>query len=68
MKHQIDINGMSCGHCKARVEGALGSLEGVQSYEVSLAGKHAIVEFDENAVSLDKIEQTIEDLGFDVAY
>ncbi len=68
MKKQIDINGMACGHCKSRVEGALSKLNGVKSYDVSVEDKRAIVEYDENVVSLEAIEQAIEDLGFDVAY
>ncbi len=67
MKQQIDINGMSCGHCKMRVEKALGNLNGVENFDVSIEDKRAVVEFDENAVSLDAIEQAIEELGFDVA-
>ncbi len=66
MKQQIKISGMACGHCKARVEGALGKLAGVQSYDVSLEENRANVEFDEAAVSLGEIEAAIEDLGFDV--
>ena len=42
MKKQIDINGMACGHCKSRVEGALSKLNGVKSYDVSVEDKRAI--------------------------
>ncbi|MEG0913543.1 MAG: copper ion binding protein [Oscillospiraceae bacterium] len=68
MKTQIDINGMSCGHCKMRIENALSNLAGVEKFDVSIEDKHAVVEYNDSVVSLDAIEEAIEALGFDVAY
>lgn len=42
-KTELHINGMMCEHCKARVEKALQAVEGVQSVEVKLRKKTAIV-------------------------
>lgn len=39
MEKRLIIEGMSCGHCTARVEKALGRLEGV-SAKVDLQGAH----------------------------
>jgi len=44
MVKKVFIEGMSCGHCAARIEKALGQLEGVGSVHVNLAGKFAEVE------------------------
>jgi len=38
---KVFIEGMSCGHCAARIEKALGNLEGVSTVKVNLAGKFA---------------------------
>ena len=57
----IKIEGMSCGHCSARVEKALNALGGVRA-RVDLAGKTATVEgesLDENV-----IRKTISDAGY----
>lgn len=42
MKKIITINGMSCGHCQARVEAALNAIEGVEA-KVDLNKKIAVV-------------------------
>lgn len=39
MKKQINIEGMSCGHCTGRVEKALKGLAGVVNVSVSLQDK-----------------------------
>lgn len=42
MKKIIEINGMSCGHCQARVEKALNAIEGVDA-KVELKKNRAMV-------------------------
>jgi copper chaperone len=44
MVKKVFIEGMSCGHCAARIEKALGKLDGVGSVKVNLAGKFAELE------------------------
>lgn len=41
MVKKVFIEGMSCGHCAARIEKALGTLDGVSKVKVNLAGKFA---------------------------
>ena len=41
MVKKVFIEGMSCGHCAARIEKALGKLDGVTSVKVNLTGKFA---------------------------
>lgn len=65
MKKEIIIEGMTCNHCKMRVEKALSELEGVSSAEVVLADKKAIVEV------LDTVEdsvltEAVDEAGYDV--
>ena len=62
----INVEGMSCDHCKMAVTRAVSSLEGVESVEVSLESNTATVEFDETRLPLETIEQAIEAQGYDV--
>ena len=62
----LNVEGMSCGHCVAAVNKAVGALAGVANVEVSLQEKTATVEFDAAIVTLDEIKEAIEDQGYDV--
>lgn len=44
MTKEYSIKGMACAHCKATVEKAIGSLQGVESLEVDLKSGKATVE------------------------
>ena len=62
----LNIEGMSCDHCKMAVTKAVSSLEGVGSVEVSLENNTATVEFEESRLNLAVIKQAIQDQGYDV--
>jgi copper chaperone len=62
----LNIEGMSCDHCKMAVTKAVSSLAGVSSVEVNLENNTAAVEFDESTLLLDAIKQAIEAQGYDV--
>ena len=62
----LDVPTISCGHCKASIEGAVGILDGVRSVEVGIDAKQVDVDFDEASVSLDTIVAAIEEQGYDV--
>ena len=64
MKKEILIEGMSCGHCSARVEKALNSIDGV-SAEVNLDAKTAYIKLNNN-ISNDILKNAIEDAGYTV--
>ena len=67
MKITINIDGMSCMHCVASVNNALQDLDGVNSVEVSLEQKNAVVEFDDTKLSAEDLINTVEDIGFDAS-
>lgn len=48
MKKTVYINGMMCSHCTAHVQKALGALDGVESVEVSLEDKKAVLALNKN--------------------
>jgi copper chaperone len=62
----LRVEGMSCGHCKSTVEGALKKLPGVESAVVDLAAKTATVTYEEGKVSVDQMKEAVEDQGYDV--
>lgn len=64
MKKTIMIEGMSCGHCSARVEKALNALDGVEA-KVNLEAKSAEVTLSKE-VSDDALRKAVEDAGYEV--
>jgi copper chaperone len=59
---------ISCGHCVATVEGALGKLDGVSSVNASSDTKQVVLAFDASVVSLDRIEAVLDDEGYPVQH
>ncbi|MFC5712000.1 copper chaperone CopZ [Thalassorhabdus alkalitolerans] len=62
----IHVEGMTCGHCKASVEKALTSLQGVEKAEVSLDHNNVTVSYDNDKVTPARMKEEIEDIGYDV--
>jgi len=61
----LDISGMSCAACSARIERVLSKLEGVESVSINLAGESGRVIFKKDLLSQRKIRETIANLGFE---
>ncbi len=59
----IQIEGMMCNHCRARVEKALKAVAGVESVEVKLEEKCAVVS---GTAELAALRQAVIDAGFQV--
>lgn len=64
MNKKMTIEGMSCGHCSARVEKALNGIEGVRA-KVDLEAKTAFIELD-SEVGDDVLKKAVEDAGYEV--
>lgn len=62
----LHVEGMSCSHCKASVEKALKTLDGVNEANVSLEAKTVAIDFDPGVVNEDSLKRTIADAGYDV--
>lgn len=65
-KHQIIVEGMSCGHCKAAVEKAVSALPGVELADVDLAAKTLTVKFDRLKTTLEHIKAVVDEEGYTV--
>ena len=61
---QLQVQGMTCGHCVTAVEKALRSKDGVRSASVDLQAGVAKVEFDESAVDADQLIAVVEEEGY----
>lgn len=64
MNKKMTIEGMSCGHCSARVEKALNEISGVKA-TVNLEEKTAYIEVSGD-VSGDILKKAVEDAGYEV--
>ncbi|MDT3960418.1 copper chaperone CopZ [Staphylococcus kloosii] len=62
----IQVEGMSCEHCKSAVSGALINLEGVSQADVNLEAGTVDVNYDEAKVDDVAMTEAIEDQGYDV--
>ena len=65
MEKTIDIEGMSCNHCKMHVEKALNIVPGVKSVLVDLAKNNAVVSTDES-VSDETLTMAVNEAGYEV--
>jgi copper chaperone len=66
MNETLKVQGMSCAHCVNAVETSVGELQGVSSVKVDLGKGEVTVAYDDNKTSLNQIQETIEDQGYDV--
>lgn len=67
MTHEdIQVEGMTCGHCVETVTQALNSLEGITQVSVDLDQKLVRVDFDESRTNLDTVASKITEVGFEV--
>ena len=66
MKKTIPVVGMACSACSANVEKKLNSLAGISSASVSLPGRSALIDYDPTTISLAKMKQAVNDIGYDL--
>lgn len=64
MKKTVYIEGMMCNHCRAHVQKALEALDGVESVEVSLEDKKAVLTL-KNDVDNAVIMNAVKDAGYE---
>ncbi|WP_462412184.1 heavy metal translocating P-type ATPase [Neobacillus sp. Marseille-QA0830] len=63
-KAELDITGMTCAACSARIEKGLNKLEGVMRANVNLALEKATVEYNGTALTTTDIIKKVENLGY----
>ena len=65
-KRTIPVVGMACSACSANVEKKLNSLPGIKSAAVNLPGRTALVEYNPDEISLEKMKSAINAIGYDL--
>lgn len=65
MTKTMIVEGMSCGHCTARVQKALEAVEGVASVEMSLEGKSAVIALNRE-VPEEALKEAVTEAGYEV--
>jgi len=66
MTAALNVNGMTCGHCKATVEKAVSAVDGVSEVAVDLAAKTVTVSYDPDKTGEANLKRAIEDQGYSV--
>ena len=61
----INVEGMSCDHCRNVVE-STSEIKRCDFREVDLDKNQVRVDYDENRVSVEQMKEAIEDQGYDV--
>ena len=62
----LPVNGMHCAGCVSQIEKALQDLPGVQDAHVKLETKKATLQFDAAVLTVDRIVEAVEDVGYQV--
>jgi len=65
-KKELKVEGMSCGHCKAAVEAALKTLDGVNEVEVRLDSGTVVVDYQEGALAEEELMEAVKNAGYQV--
>src|SRR5581483_534877 len=60
---EIPVKGIDCAHCAQQIEGAVSSLPGVESVNISLSSDKVALRFDPSKADLGVIQKTIEAAG-----
>jgi len=63
----LSVPDVSCEHCVMTVNGALRQQPSVKDIKVDLDSKTVSFQYDPNQVSLDTIEEILDDAGYTVA-
>ena len=63
----LKVSDMSCGHCRAAVEGELNKLSGVAYSKADVEKGTVVVSYDDGKVSIEDLKKVIEGAGYTVA-
>jgi copper chaperone len=63
----LSVPDVSCEHCVKTVSGALGALPSVEAVNVDLTSKTVSLRYEPRQVTLERIEETLDEAGYTVA-
>lgn len=61
---QVKVNGMHCNSCVLAVQNSLEDVDGIQSAKADLETGNVEIELDTNKVSIEDIDEAVQDVGF----
>ena len=63
----LNVPDISCDHCERTVKNALVPLQGVRSVQVDIPAKRVTVEYDDQAVSIERMKAVLQEEDYPVA-
>ena len=63
---QIKVNGMHCNSCVLAVQNSLEDVDGIENAKADLESGNVQIELDTNKVSIEDINEAIQDVGFEL--
>jgi copper chaperone len=60
----LKVKGMTCGGCATSVEKALKATDGVESVRVSFERGRAVIKYDDQKVTVEKLREVVQSTGF----
>ncbi|QHC35865.1 heavy-metal-associated domain-containing protein [Komagataeibacter xylinus] len=67
-KITLNVQGMTCDGCAAKVKRALEGVDGVSMVEVSLEQGKAFITYDARSTNPEDLYAAVDDAGFDAGY
>ncbi len=67
MKFDLNVEGMTCGHCVSTIEKAVGNVSGVESVSVDLAKKLVSVVCENDPLTHEAIKRAVTSAGYQLA-
>ncbi len=64
LRGSYHVTGMGCAACVKHVKSAVTALSGIKKCEVDLESETMTVDFDEDAVSFEDIQEAVEEAGY----
>jgi len=63
----LNVEGMTCGHCKDAIEGELNGISGVEHSSADFESGVVEVRYDEGRVTTEDLEAAVEEAGYAVS-
>ena len=63
----LSVPDVSCEHCVKTINGALGELPGVEQVATDIPTKSVHLRYNPDQVSMQKIEEVLDDAGYTIA-
>ena len=63
----LSVPDVSCEHCVNAINGALKVIPGVEAVNTDIPTKTVLLRYDPNQVTMAKVEEVLDDIGYTVA-